>query len=373
MSRESGGISKLVIKAYSDNKFTSSTGEYTASINPEDISVSGGIDYHLSQGMGSPGTLRYNTSRPKLLTFKLLFDNTGIIPGSDAVVEEQIGQLKKVIYDVQENINSPYYVRIIWGVIDFKGRLSDLDINYTRFKAEGLPIRAEAFVRVVEEKEAPVNLKSSSQVTSSPSPGSEGPTSTRGGSASGERGMVAAASTDAGAGTAAGTATSTGAAGGPPTGAIGTDATAGKNDKTASKDAQANKTSSSATNNTKSHQVKEGETLASVSKDALGDPKLAPSLAKLNGLDSLRGLPVGLRLALPFSVGALLAGLLEKASDYAKKGSEWVKEKGSEAKDKAQEKGEKAKEKGSEAKDNVQEKGEKAKEKGSEAKDEVKK
>ncbi|MEL6358774.1 MAG: hypothetical protein AAFQ01_02430, partial [Bacteroidota bacterium] len=46
----------------------------------------------------------------------------------------------------------------------------------------------------------------------------------------------------------------------------------------------------------------------------------------------------GLSLALPFSLGALLAALLAKAADYAKKGGEWVKEKAGDAKEKVEEK-----------------------------------
>ena len=277
-SNERGGISKLIIKAYPDNKFASSKGEYTASINPEDLNISGGVDYHLSQGMGSPGTLRYNTSSPKVLSFKLLFDNTGIIPGSEAPVEEQLDRLKKIIYEVQENINSPYYVRIIWGVIDFKGRLTDLDINYTRFKAEGRPIRAEATIRVIEEIEAPVNTKKSSQATSQFSKKAS-------------------------------------------------KSTASKGNKTASAGAQVDSKASAATNNTKVHQVKDGESLPGLSKESLGDPNLAPSLANLNGLDSLRGLDPGLALALPFGLAALLAALLAAAVSYAEQGAEWVQEK----------------------------------------------
>ena len=357
MSRESGGIGKLVIKAYSDNKFTSSAGEYTASINPEDIHISSGIDYHLSQGMGSPGTLRYNTSRPKILTFKLLFDNTGIIPGSEAPVEKQLDQLRKVIYDVQENINSPNYVRVIWGIIDFKGRLADLDINYVRFKAEGLPIRAEAFVRVVEEKEAPANLKSSSQATNPSSLEGSNPTNIRDGSTAGVSNAAnraaaggAAAGAAVGVGTAAGAggtaAAGTGGAAGAggtagtaaASGGSGADAAADQKGKTADAGAQANKAGGAATNNTKAHQVKAGESLPGISKSALGTPNLASSLGKLNGLDSLRGLASGLSLALPFSLGALLAALLAKAAAAAKKGGEWVKDKAGDAKEKVQEK-----------------------------------
>lgn len=347
-SSERGGISKLIIKAYLDNQFSAAKGEYTASINPEDISITSGIDYHLSQGMGTPGTLRYNTSAPKILSFKLLFDNTGIIPGSEPPVEEQLEQLKKVIYDVQENINSPYYVRIIWGVIDFKGRLADLDITYTRFKAEGLPIRAEAFIRVIEEVEATFAPKSStqpiSQSSAAPSQASQqaqGSDSTSpsafaeeqavlvGGTAAGAAGGATAASV------AAGGPTADSAAGGPTTGSAPGGSAAGSAPGAQTADSVGMRaddgTEGLTADKARIHEVKEGESLASISQNALKNPALAPDLAAINNLDSLRGLTPGLKLALPLSLAALLAALLKKGLDYAKKGATQLKEKGAEA------------------------------------------
>ena len=79
------------------------------------------------------------------------------------------------------------------------------------------------------------------------------------------------------------------------------------------------------------HEVKEGESLAGISQKALKNPALAPDLAALNNLDSLRGLTPGLKLALPLSLAALLAALLKKGLDYAKKGATKLKEKGAKA------------------------------------------
>ena len=330
-SSESGGISKLIIKAYSDNKFSSPTREYTASINPEDISIAGGINYHLSQGIGAPGTLRYNTSAPKTLSFKLFFDNTGIIPGSEQPVEEQLEELKKVIYDVQENIHAPYYVRIIWGVIDFKGRLANLDTSYTRFKASGAPVRAEAAVRIIEEVDANTQSQRTSQAsqTSSNTPGSA------------TTNVVAADQANS--------------VGESPEGAKGADKSAGGEDQAsdaakdpAAADAKEQAAADAAEQESATtpadaaeegltedgaaiHEVKEGESLAGISNDKLKSPDVAPKLAELNGLDSLRGLPAGLKLAIPFSLAAMLAALLKKGVAYAKKGGGKLKEKGGSA------------------------------------------
>lgn len=145
-------VSKLAIKACSDNKFSSFTGEFITSINPENLIVKSGVAYHAAQGMAGPNLLKYRGSPPKLLTFSLLFDNTGIIPGSNTInVMEQVKQLQDVAYNVNKKNNAPNYIRVIWGQIDFKGRLVDLDITYSMFQVDGTLVRAEASISIIEE------------------------------------------------------------------------------------------------------------------------------------------------------------------------------------------------------------------------------
>lgn len=147
-----GNVSKLVIKACSDNKFSSFIGEFITSINPENLSIKSGVAYHVAHGMVGAGTLKYRASPPRLLSFSLLFDNTGIIPGSNAIsITEQIKQLQDVAYHIHKKNNSPNYIRIIWGELDFKGRLVKLDVSYTMFHVDGTLVGAEADIAVLEE------------------------------------------------------------------------------------------------------------------------------------------------------------------------------------------------------------------------------
>lgn len=145
-------VSKLVIKACSDNKFSSFTGEFITSINPENLAIKSAVSYHVPEGMSGANLLKYRGSPPKLLSFSLLFDNTGIMPGSNAIaVMEQVKQLQDVAYSVHKKNNAPNYIRVIWGQIDFKGRLVALDIVYSMFQVDGTLVRAEAHISVLEE------------------------------------------------------------------------------------------------------------------------------------------------------------------------------------------------------------------------------
>ncbi len=145
-------VSKLVIKACSDNKFSSFTGEFITSINPENLSIKSAVSYDMPNGMAGAHLLKYRGLCPKVLSFSLLFDNTGIMPGSNAIpVTEQVKQLQDVAYSIHKKNNAPNYIRIIWGQIDFKGRLKDLDIVHAMFQVDGTLVRSEAHLSVLEE------------------------------------------------------------------------------------------------------------------------------------------------------------------------------------------------------------------------------
>ncbi len=141
-----------MIKACKDNKFSSFTGEFITSINPENLIIKSGVGYHTPQSMTGAALLQYRGTPPRLLAFSLLFDNTGIIPGSNTIaVVEQVKQLQAIAYDVQKKNNTPNYIRVVWGQIDFKGRLVDLEITYSMFQMDGTLVRAEAKITVLEE------------------------------------------------------------------------------------------------------------------------------------------------------------------------------------------------------------------------------
>ena len=371
------GISKLVIKAYNDDGFASLKGEFSASINPANLKITSAVDYTTSQGMGSASmALRYNVSPPRTLTFKLLFDNTGIIPDSGTNVKDQLEQLRNVVYDFQEELSSPYYIRVIWGVIDFKGKLINLDTSYTMFQADGSPIRAEVDITVLEEVDSAGITKAlkaqSDAAISEFAPGIMsgvaggalvgGMAGAAGGTLAGA--AVSKAASDTGTG-APGTATqeeavnggmagetspnATGAApsGAAAAGAAGTQ-TSNANPADNQKNGLAEDTNTSSGTGLK--EVKSGDTVPSIAKDALGNPNLSKALGTLNGLNSLRDLVPGLKLAIPFSLAALLAALLAWAKKHAKEGGAYLKKKGQAGKQKAEKGKEKVKEKAKEVK-----------------------
>ena len=159
------GICKLVIKAYDDNSYGSEKGEFVTTINPTNLKISNKIDYVDSQMMGNPTwALQYNKSQPRILSFSLLFDNTGIFPNSNIDVKQQVKNLEWLIFSNQKDINEPYFVRIIWGDIDFKGKLLKLETSFSMFKNDGSPIRAQADIEIIEHHAEEIRGESQKEI-----------------------------------------------------------------------------------------------------------------------------------------------------------------------------------------------------------------
>jgi hypothetical protein len=362
-------ISKLVIKAYSNESFTTGKGEFSASINPANLKITSSVEYEKSQGMGSPNmALRYNVSPPKELSFKLIFDNTGIFPDSDKSVKDQLEALQDLVYKFQEDTNSPYYVRVIWGIIDFKGKLISLETSYTMFKSDGAPIRAEVDIVVLEDAAASkiaaaiktaanANAAGSATALAATAAGSAaigagvGATATAAGVAATGNGsdLATDSTTNANATNAAATNTDEAAAnsnvdGNEEVAQKSKDTPADASNKKDATNADSNPNNSTAnpaaenastSTPTSVKQVQDKETLPGVSKNALGNPNLAKSLGSINGLDSLRNLAPGLSLAVPLSAMGLLAMLLAMGKKYGSKGANYLKSKAKAGKDKA--------------------------------------
>jgi hypothetical protein len=298
------GITKMVIKAYADDQFSSEKGEFTAFVNPENIKITSSIDYFIAQGLGVPNVaLRYHTSPPSILSFKLLFDDTGVIPDSQSNVPEQLDNLKKLIYDFQEDIHAPYYLRMIWGVIDFKGRLGSLETSYTMFHLDGRPLRAQADIVIIETVTAgaSIKIKSSNQSnnntqqsnakasssknaqggsSNTQEPGSKREDSGRPQKADSEEEAISKESPESKQQLKQETEDPDQASGSQPQSSEGGD---GEESVEASS----------------VHEVHEGEKLPGIANKNLGDPNQAKDLGRANNLDNLREVDTGKNLLVP--------------------------------------------------------------------------
>ena len=154
----SGTLEKMRLIAYSDEGFNEQVadGEFTVQVNPEAYSFKYKVEQDDQQAAGTSGTnLRFNRILPQEMSFDFLFDATGAIPAElspaysnrysyeDGIVDA-LEHFKGIVLDYQGDSHQPNYVKLVWGTLLFKGRLTELDIDFKLFRPDGTPLRAMA-------------------------------------------------------------------------------------------------------------------------------------------------------------------------------------------------------------------------------------
>ena len=158
MAVDASQLEKLYILSYSDQAYNNVVGApFYALINPETYTYKYKIEFCESQAPGTSGVaLKFNKMPPQEFNFDFLFDGTGVISSALAKtpVADQLDDFRHKILQYQGEIHRPYYLKIHWGTLLFKGVLTAMDIEFKLFKPDGSPIRAIAkcsFKGTVEE------------------------------------------------------------------------------------------------------------------------------------------------------------------------------------------------------------------------------
>ncbi|HEY9046127.1 MAG TPA: LysM peptidoglycan-binding domain-containing protein [Ohtaekwangia sp.] len=157
-----GQIKKLWIQAYNSADMAKKdfVGEFYALVNPENYSIDLKMEAKGGQGQGtSSKQVKFSFKQPEEFTFEFLFDNTGIIDGKPLKdgIHEKLQELQDLVFKLDGKVHEPRHVHVIWGKLDFKGRVTGMTISYKLFKADGTPIRASVKVTIkksIPEKEA---------------------------------------------------------------------------------------------------------------------------------------------------------------------------------------------------------------------------
>ena len=176
---ESGKLEKMLILAFSDSEKAENGGlkeaddVFEALINPESYSLSYKLKFSESaQGQGTSGQqLKYEYTEPEEISFDFLFDNTGIIDSKPRPsIADDLKRFKEVVVSYKGDAHEPRHFKLVWGENSiFKGRVTELTINYKLFRPDGTPIRAVATVRfkssIEEQKRAAREDRTSPDLT----------------------------------------------------------------------------------------------------------------------------------------------------------------------------------------------------------------
>ncbi|MEI6333090.1 MAG: LysM peptidoglycan-binding domain-containing protein [Methylococcaceae bacterium] len=193
MANDTGKLEKMLILAYADSQkaedgvASNADDKFEALINPESYAIEYRFKFAEAQGQGSSGKqLKYESTEPLEMTFEFLFDGTGIIDGEwrtkkgdppvdgkgnpqDSIVEG-IQKFKRALLEYKGDSHEPRHLKLVWGKNSiFKGRATEVSINYKLFKPDGTPIRAVAKVKfkssIEETKRALQEDKKSADLT----------------------------------------------------------------------------------------------------------------------------------------------------------------------------------------------------------------
>lgn len=149
-----GELTKLKIIAYSDEAFENevSDGEFTTLINPEKYVFNYVTEQNEDQATGtSANSTRFNKKLPEVIELDMVFDRTGAIKTSkvlDEGVIDDIEKFKDVVLKYDGENHQPNYLKVSWGTLLFKGKLSEMSIEFKLFRPDGVPIRAIAKIKL---------------------------------------------------------------------------------------------------------------------------------------------------------------------------------------------------------------------------------
>jgi len=182
-----GGLEKLRITAFSDEKYESATQSFVVMYNPTTFSETRSSKWLTERNIQPNSKERsFRANKSGKATFELLFDATGASPSSenksgsvtsssktlaesaetfDVVtlikntspanpekrhVNDAINKFFDIAYTVDGDTHKPNYLQINWGAYEFRGVLNSATINYKLFNTSGLPIRANLTVNFAE-------------------------------------------------------------------------------------------------------------------------------------------------------------------------------------------------------------------------------
>jgi len=156
-----GSKQKLSITSWDVKTKSATDNTFSAMLNPTGYSQSLKVKYTAKAipGVAEPEVNYSCTAAETLEMEDLILDGTGVLNSSGIPattdVKSQIALLKKVVYESPNNdkVERPV-VQIIWGSLNFIGRVNNLVAKYTMFKPSGEPLRARVKLSFTEYKDA---------------------------------------------------------------------------------------------------------------------------------------------------------------------------------------------------------------------------
>ncbi|MHA3787031.1 CIS tube protein [Flavobacterium hauense] len=161
-------LEKLQIIGYTDSTYTTeeSGRQFAVQINPSTIKIKKNIKYDSVYTLGKEKKpAKYKNHEPSGLSFEIILDDTGVIPGQKKKIQDLIQQLEKTLYRINAESHEPGYAKVAWGSLLFHGRVNSLSYDYTLFAPNGLPLRVKISLSFVEHYNKDSSIKNSPDIS----------------------------------------------------------------------------------------------------------------------------------------------------------------------------------------------------------------
>lgn len=138
-------MENLTFTGYTDPKYSSETGSYTALLDPDTLKFDKQIEYAEDRQLGAiGGNVKFVRYKAENLSFMFTIDCTGIVEGTKETdrVYEKIKEIENLLYVYNTDGHRPSYVKVLYGTMVFHGQVKKFEVDYTLFDDKGNPLRA---------------------------------------------------------------------------------------------------------------------------------------------------------------------------------------------------------------------------------------
>jgi hypothetical protein len=149
----------LSIDGYRDPDFTNagSIGSFILQINPAELSFSIGQNKgKLKEDKAVDGSILKSIAPSWIqesLNLSFTIDDTGVVPKKiqEVSIVDSIEKLKNITVVPDPEIHRPPFVKVSWGGgVSIKGTVSNFKYVYTFFDSQGVPLRANITMNIME-------------------------------------------------------------------------------------------------------------------------------------------------------------------------------------------------------------------------------
>lgn len=146
-------MEKMKLTGYADKEYKEEIDSMTVQVVPKEYKGKKGIKYEAGEEAGqNVQSPVFSGQRNEEFTVDFIFDCTGALEGTKEsdTIEGKMQLLDRIVYQYNGDKHEPAYVEVVWGTFIFRGRLKEMNSEYTLFTAEGVPLRVKVTLSLVQ-------------------------------------------------------------------------------------------------------------------------------------------------------------------------------------------------------------------------------